>query len=200
MKLLGLMLAGLLAALVTNAGAECTSSGAGLTVSASGLLGLEANVQEIAYPPGGSTSLVDTAALPIPLPLPISVRVLSAKAGKCNGSADVAHVAIELPGGLLSITADVGSASASVGGRQCSAAADVVNLQITLAGVPVPLPDLIPPNLVVPLGPLGSLVVDEQSCSRHAATANVLHLSLLVGLPPLGESIDIAVAHADASN
>ncbi len=176
--------------------AQCKSDAAGARVSASGLLGLDASVQEVAFPPGGATVLLDTAALPIPLPIPLEVQVVDVSASDCNAESDVAHVSLDVAG-LLTVTADVADATASVD-NGCQADAHVVNLQVAVAGIAVPLPDVIPANLVVPLGPLGSLVVNEESCSATSASATVLHLNLVIGLPPLGESIEVLVAHATA--
>jgi hypothetical protein len=176
--------------------AQCKSDAAGALISASGLLALDTSVQTAAFPPGSAKALLDTATLPIPLPLPLQIQVLDVAASDCASTSKVAHVSLDLVG-LLAVTADVAEATASLDGG-CQADAHVANLNVVVAGVPLALPDVIPANLVVPLGPLGSLVVNEESCSANAADATVLHLNLLIGLPPLGESVEILVAHASA--
>ena len=205
----GSLLALLLLSSTASAQVPCTVDGHSYMalVSAEGLAGVNDYVNLVSVPLGGGSdvsTLVDTAALPIPLPLPLRATLVSnSTAGDgdtCSASsfASLTDLSVDVFG-VVTITADLVQAATEVTPDACDAGTKIVNLAISVLGMPVAIPDPIAPNTLIPLGPLGSVSLKEESCGDSAASAAVIRVVANVVVPLLAsERVEVVVARASS--
>jgi hypothetical protein len=202
-------LALLLVSSTASAQVPCTVDGHSymVLVKAAGLVGVNDYVNLVSVPPGGGSevsTLVDTAALPIPLPLPLRATLVSnsttGNESECSASSfsSLTDVSVDVFG-LVTITADLIQAATEVSSDSCTAGTKVVNLAISVLGMPVAIPDPIAPNTVIPLGPLGSVTLKEESCGDSEASAAVIRVVANVVVPLLAsETVEVVVSRASS--
>jgi hypothetical protein len=176
-------------------------------VKAAGLAGVNDYVNLVSVPTGGGaevSTLVDTAALPIPLPLPVRATLVSNSTvgdeSECSASSfsSLTDVSVDVFG-LVTITADLIQAATEVSSDSCTAGTKVVNLAISVLGMPVGIPDPIAPNTVIPLGPLGSVTLKEERCGDSEASAAVIRVVANVVVPLLAsESVEVVISRASS--